>query len=131
MERSLVMDVQRALRQREQELRERDGHVTRLERRLAERDALIDQLRVELDKCRQVLQAVPPSTPPVPPLPLPPPPASIAPWRLLSASAGGGAGVGGVEGRLKRMAISAEPLPRSSLSDLKQLKLARVAKSKE
>lgn len=128
MERSLVMDVQRALRQREHELRERDAHVMRLERRLAERDVLIDQLRIELDKCRQVLQAATPSPPPS----LPQPPAaagsdaaSIAPWRLL----GRGDGIGSVEGRLKRMAISAEPLPRSSLSDLKQLKLAKVAKS--
>lgn len=87
---------------------ERIGH---LERQLVQRDNLIRQLRAELDKCQQVLnknvnvnqaqlQQQQESM------------AQIAPWRL--------------EPKLKRLAISAEPLPNSrqmgnaTLAELKQ-----------
>ena len=116
MERSLVFEVQRALRQREHELRERDARVTRLERQVAERDSLIVQLRTELDKCHQVLQ-VSPSLSPL---------TAAAPWRLATRPGDGGAAIVSVEQRLKRMAISAEPL-----SELKQSKFPKVPKTAE
>ena len=126
MERSLVFEVQRALRQREHELRERDARVTRLERQVAERDSLIVQLRTELDKCHQVLQVSPSLSPPPPPSPSPSPLTAAAPWRLATRPGDGGAAIVSVEQRLKRMAISAEPL-----SELKQSKFPKVPKTAE
>ena len=84
--------------------RDLKAKVAQLERDLAQRDALIRQLRADLDKCQQVLKEG--STQSVSM-------AEIAPWRV------------GLEPRFKRLAISAEPLalPRSlhanSVAELK------------
>lgn len=78
------------------------ARVAQLERELAEKEALVRQLRADLDKCQQVLKEGSALSM-----------AEIAPWRV------------GLEPRFKRLAISAEPLalPRSlhanSVAELK------------
>ena len=78
-----------------------ERRVVELERELVRRDVLIRQLRADLDKCHQVMK---PLRPPEPVAVDVAKMAELAPWRL-----------GGLElPRVKRLAISAEPLlPRS------------------
>lgn len=146
---STVRELQRALSIREQELRERESRLRQLERDVGERDAVIVQLRAELDKCHQVLKPmvqqlstslqstyISASAAPVAANAM----ANIAPWRVgaaASASPAAGTSLSFLlqQQRTKRLAISAEPLPHSmgnaSLADLRKLRIQRAPKSEQ
>jgi hypothetical protein len=123
--------LERRLAARDKELKEQLERIGQLESELSQRDALVRQLRADLDKCQQVLKplnqvqpgemaalsvSVPPS------LVVSTEMAEIAPWRLTNKNCQPAV----LEPRFKRLAISAEPLalPRSLLlanaAELKQ-----------
>ncbi|XP_057381165.1 cGMP-dependent protein kinase, isozyme 2 forms cD4/T1/T3A/T3B-like isoform X1 [Daphnia carinata] len=109
--------LERKLAARDKELKERLERIGQLERELSQRDALVRQLRADLDKCQQVLKPLNQhvqheqglSAAAAADM------AKIAPWRVGSKN--GPAAAAGLEPRFKRLAISAEPLllPRSLL----------------
>lgn len=120
--------LERKLAARDKELKERLERISQLERELSQRDALVRQLRADLDKCQQVLKPLNQHVQQEQGLSADM--AKIAPWRVGSkngpAAAAAAAGASGLEPRFKRLAISAEPLllPRSLLlanaAELKQ-----------
>lgn len=119
--------LERKLAARDKELKERLERISQLERELSQRDALVRQLRADLDKCQQVLKPLNQHVQQEQGLSADM--AKIAPWRVGSKNgpaAAAAAAASGLEPRFKRLAISAEPLllPRSLLlanaAELKQ-----------
>lgn len=120
--------LERRLAARDKELKEQLERIDQLESELSQRDALVRQLRADLDKCQQVLKPLNQVQPgemaalPVPSLVVSNEMAEIAPWRLTNKNCQPAV----LEPRFKRLAISAEPLalPRSLLlanaAELKQ-----------
>ncbi len=121
--------LERRLAARDKELKEQLERIGQLESELSQRDALVRQLRADLDKCQQVLKPlnqVQPGETAGTALPVPSvvstEMAEIAPWRLTNKNCQPAV----LEPRFKRLAISAEPLalPRSLLlanaAELKQ-----------
>lgn len=107
--------------------------VVDLERELVRRDITIRQLRADLDKCHQVIRSSAAaaaagtgaggSANSLDPM------AQIAPWRVPTASTASSGGVGGwttdILPRLKRLAISAEPLLPRALGNAPVAELLR------
>ena len=118
--------LERRLAARDKELKEQLERIDQLESELSLRDALVRQLRADLDKCQQVLkplsQVQPAEVPGGSALPVASEMAEIAPWRVANKNCQPAV----LEPRFKRLAISAEPLalPRSLLlanaAELKQ-----------
>ena len=96
-----LRDLQLALREKIEELKQRDELIDELENELDEKDALIQKLKVELDKYRCVL----------------PPPPGVQQNGSSHPKAE----------RTKRTAISAEPVQQLSAHDLR-LSVTRVPK---
>ena len=94
-----LRDLQLALQQKIEELRQRDELLDELESELDEKDGLIQRLRNELDKCRSVLK-----------------PATGQHQNIMVAT------------RTKRLAISAEPARYSSPQELLKI-VRHVSKS--
>ncbi|KAI9552875.1 hypothetical protein GHT06_020759 [Daphnia sinensis] len=117
--------LERKLAARDKELKERLERIGQLERELSQRDALVRQLRADLDKCQQVLKPLQQTHVVQQEQGLCADMAKIAPWRVGSKN-GPASQAAGLEPRFKRLAISAEPLllPRSLLlanaAELKQ-----------
>ena len=129
--------LERRLAARDKELKDRLERINQLESELSQRDALVRQLRADLDKCQQVLkplnQVQQQSTPSavLGECSVTAEMAQIAPWRVTANKNGpnavaAAAAAALLEPRFKRLAISAEPLqlPRSLLlanaAELKQ-----------
>ena len=124
--------LERRLAARDKELKDRLERINQLESELSQRDALVRQLRADLDKCQQVLkplnQVQQQSTPSavLGECSVTAEMAQIAPWRVTANKNGPNAVAALLEPRFKRLAISAEPLqlPRSLLlanaAELKQ-----------
>lgn len=124
--------LERRLAARDKELKEQLERIDQLESELSQRDALVRQLRADLDKCQQVLKPLNQVQPGemaalsmsvvAPSLVVSNEMAEIAPWRLTNKNCQPAV----LEPRFKRLAISAEPLalPRSLLlanaAELKQ-----------
>jgi hypothetical protein len=131
--------LERRLAARDKELKDRLERINQLESELSQRDALVRQLRADLDKCQQVLkplnqvqQQSAASSTVLGECSVTAEMAQIAPWRVTAnkngpnAVAAAAAAAALLEPRFKRLAISAEPLqlPRSLLlanaAELKQ-----------
>ncbi|KAK2720969.1 uncharacterized protein LOC136036564 [Artemia franciscana] len=119
-----IRELQHALAVRTEELREYDAVVKRLKKQIVDKENLISQLRNELDKYRQVLRS--------PTLATKFQHVGIeenglrinpdAPWRKTNGVLNG-------EGRVKRQAISAEPLSMTMLNDIREVGIKKVTKS--
>ena len=129
-----LRDLQLALQQKIEELRQRDALIDELELELDEKDALIQKLQTELDKYRSILKPATIVAPPPPPQPgpqlgpqptnnsqPPPPPAPPLPE-------GEGTNHLNSNPRTKRTAISAEPASSRTAQEL-QTCLRRIPKS--
>lgn len=130
--------LERRLAARDKELKDRLERINQLESELSQRDALVRQLRADLDKCQQVLkplnqvqQQSATSSTVLGECSVTAEMAQIAPWRVTANKNGPNAVAAAtaaalLEPRFKRLAISAEPLqlPRSLLlanaAELKQ-----------
>ena len=127
--------LERRLAARDKELKDRLERINQLESELSQRDALVRQLRADLDKCQQVLkplnQVQQQQSTVLGECSVTAEMAQIAPWRVTANKNGPNASVAAaaaalLEPRFKRLAISAEPLqlPRSLLlanaAELKQ-----------
>ena len=95
-----LRDLQVALREKIEELKQRDDLIDELEAELDEKDALIQRLQTELDKYRSVLR-----------------PPTVEHVQLKS-----------IRERTKRLAISAEPAGAFSQQEI-QTRIKRVSKS--
>ncbi|KAK3774769.1 hypothetical protein RRG08_019632 [Elysia crispata] len=121
-----LRDLQLALQEKIEELRQRDSLIDELEGELDEKESLIQRLQTELDKYRSILPSATGAGPNSPqrsrlqgnPVPQARPsgltflsPASKGRPGLLTNGSSPGAGCGPVlkEERTKRLAISAEP----------------------
>ena len=126
-----LRELQLALREKLEEVQQRDELIDELELELEEKDALIEKLYNELDMYRSILDAskkaaaaavravaVSPST------------AGRTGMHTHPAEVGGGGNSAGHAVRFKRQAISAEPAGSRAVPDLER-DLVRVCKKQE